>query len=339
MSKISKLYLGSTLLLAPGITYAVPVTDFIDTFFIGGGVMLFIAGVVMFLIPGLFKTGVLTTLLADVLFVFRMLFPDILDSAVNSQPDWVSFIDTVPEGTVRTYAFVSALFVIAAMVGLHWSMRQFLFPKEPRYKPAPQQQPSHYQDDAPVSHRSEQPREPELSNWEQPREPRRSAAPVAQATPAVSDWEQPREPRRPVAPIAPTTPAVSNWEQPREPRRPVAPIAPTTPAVADWEPRREPRRPAAPVAPTAPAVSDWEQSREPRMMNPEKNEQPQPRREPLEPTFGRGNSFNLPDIDDDDDFGHRRTKRKSAAPVPSAPQKPEPPEEETPIIHFGPIER
>ena len=141
--------------------------------------------------------------------------------------------------------------------------------------------------------------------------------------------------------MTPTAPAVADWEPRRESRRPVAPIAPTAPAVADWEPRRESRRPAAPVTASDPVVTDWGQPRsEPRMVNPEKNVQPQqPRREPLEPTFGRDNAFTLPDIDDDDDFGHRRTKRKPVTPAPNTPQKTEPPEEETPIIHFGPIER
>lgn len=334
MSKIRKLHLGCTLLLAPGITYAVPVTDFIDTFFIGGGVMLFIAGVVMFLVPGLFKTGVLTTLLADVLFVFRMLFPDILDSAVNSQPDWVSFIDTVPEGTARTYAFVSALFVIAGMIGLHWAMRQFLFPKEPRYKPAQQTSNSRHREDPHPTHRREDvPREPAMSDWEQPRETRRPAAPVA---PAVSDWEQPRETRRPAAPVAP---AVSDWEQPRETRRPVAPTAPTAPVMSDWQHPREPRRPLTPTTTTASTGTGWDQPQEPQLGHTDKYGQLQPRKEPQEPTFGRDNTLNLPDIDDDDDFGHRRTKRKPAAPAPSAPQKAAPQEEETPIIHFGPIER
>lgn len=314
MSKIRKLYLGCTLLLAPGITYAVPVTDFIDTFFIGGGVMLFIAGVVMFLVPGLFKTGVLTTLLADVLFVFRMLFPDILDSAVNSQPDWVSFIDTVPEGTARTYAFVSALFVIAAMIGLHWAMRQFLFPKEPRYKPVQQTQNSRYREDPQPTHRREEvSREPAMSDWEQPQQPRRPAAPVA---PAVSDWEQPQQPRRPVAPTVPTAPVMSDWQQQA----------------------REPRRPATPTTTPASVNSNWSQP-EPQLGHPDRYAQSQPRKEPQEPTFGRGNTLNLPDIDDDDDFGHRRTKRKPAAPAPSTPQNAAPQDEETPIIHFGPIER
>jgi hypothetical protein len=66
MNKIRKLLLSCGLLLLPSLAYAVPVTDFVDTLFIGGGVMLFIAGVLLLLVPGLFKTGVLTTLLADI---------------------------------------------------------------------------------------------------------------------------------------------------------------------------------------------------------------------------------------------------------------------------------
>ena len=41
MNKIRKLLLSCGLLLLPSLAYAVPVTDFVDTLFIGGGVMLF----------------------------------------------------------------------------------------------------------------------------------------------------------------------------------------------------------------------------------------------------------------------------------------------------------
>ena len=50
MNKIRKLLFSSGLLLLPSLAYAVPVTEFVDTLFIGGGVMLFIAGVLLLLV-------------------------------------------------------------------------------------------------------------------------------------------------------------------------------------------------------------------------------------------------------------------------------------------------
>ncbi len=132
MNKIRKLLLSCGLLLLPSLAYAVPVTDFVDTLFIGGGVMLFIAGVLLLLVPGLFKTGVLTTLLADILFMARMLFPDALEQSIAAQPDWQPLIESTSTGSSRVYAVVSVAIVVVSILSLRWLLHSFFAPALPK---------------------------------------------------------------------------------------------------------------------------------------------------------------------------------------------------------------
>jgi hypothetical protein len=136
MNKIRKLLLSCGLLLLPSLAYAVPVTDFVDTLFIGGGVMLFIAGVLLLLVPGLFKTGVLTTLLADILFMARMLFPDALEQSIAAQTDWQPLIESTSTGSSRIYAVVSVAIVVVSILSLRWLLHSFFAPALPKKQPA-----------------------------------------------------------------------------------------------------------------------------------------------------------------------------------------------------------
>lgn len=136
MNKIRKLLLSCGLLLLPSLAYAVPVTDFVDTLFIGGGVMLFIAGVLLLLVPGLFKTGVLTTLLADILFMARMLFPDALEQTIAAQTDWQPLIESTSTGSSRIYAVVSVAIVVVSILSLRWLLHSFFAPALPKKQPA-----------------------------------------------------------------------------------------------------------------------------------------------------------------------------------------------------------
>jgi hypothetical protein len=136
MNKIRKLLLSCSLLLLPSLAYAVPVTEFVDTLFIGGGVMLFIAGVLLLLVPGLFKTGVLTTLLADILFITRMLFPDALEQSIAAQTDWQPLIESVSTGSSRVYAVVSVAIVVVSILSLRWLLHSFFAPALPKKQPA-----------------------------------------------------------------------------------------------------------------------------------------------------------------------------------------------------------
>lgn len=136
MNKIRKLLLSCGLLLLPSLAYAVPVTDFVDTLFIGGGVMLFIAGVLLLLVPGLFKTGVLTTLLADILFITRMLFPDALEQSIAAQTDWQPLIESTSTGSSRVYAVVGVAIVVVSILSLRWLLHSFFAPALPKKQPA-----------------------------------------------------------------------------------------------------------------------------------------------------------------------------------------------------------
>ena len=126
MNKIRKLLFSSGLLLLPSLPYAVPVTDFVDTLFIGGGVMLFIAGVLLLLVPGLFKTGVFITLLADILFMFRMLFPDVLEQDLAAQSDWQPLIESASTGSSRFYAAIGVALIVITTLSLRWLLHSFL---------------------------------------------------------------------------------------------------------------------------------------------------------------------------------------------------------------------
>lgn len=131
MNKIRKLLLSGGLLLLPSLAHAVPVAEFVDTLFIGGGVMLFVSGVLLLLIPGLFKTGVLTTLLADILFMARMLFPDALEQSIATQPDWQPLIASASTGSSRVYAAVGVAIVVISILSLRWLLHSFFAPAAP----------------------------------------------------------------------------------------------------------------------------------------------------------------------------------------------------------------
>ncbi len=128
MNKIRKCLLSCGLLLLPSLASAEPVAEFVDTLFIGGGVMLFLAGVLLLLVPGLFKTGVLTTLLADILFMARMLFPDALEKSIAAQPDWQPLIESASIGSGRVYAAVGVAIIVVSILSLRWLLRSFFAP-------------------------------------------------------------------------------------------------------------------------------------------------------------------------------------------------------------------
>ncbi|MDD2841571.1 MAG: hypothetical protein PHD18_04075 [Tolumonas sp.] len=128
MNKIRKCLLSCGLLLLPSLASAEPVAEFVDTLFIGGGVMLFLAGVLLLLVPGLFKTGVLTTLLADILFMARMLFPDALEQSIAAQPDWQPLIESASIGSGRVYAAVGVAIIVVSILSLRWLLHSFFAP-------------------------------------------------------------------------------------------------------------------------------------------------------------------------------------------------------------------
>jgi hypothetical protein len=128
MNKIRKCLLSVGLLLLPSLAHAEPVTEFVDTLFIGGGVMLFASGVLLLLIPGLFKTGVITTLFADILFIARMLFPDALEQAIAAQPDLQPWIESASVANGRVYAAVSVVIVVISILSFRWLLHAIFSP-------------------------------------------------------------------------------------------------------------------------------------------------------------------------------------------------------------------
>jgi hypothetical protein len=128
MNKIRKCLLSVGLLLLPSLAYALPVNEFVDTLFIGGGVMLFASGVLLLLIPGLFKTGVITTLFADVLFIARMLFPDALEQTIAAQPDLQPWIESASTANGRVYAAVSVVIVVVSILSSRWLLHVIFEP-------------------------------------------------------------------------------------------------------------------------------------------------------------------------------------------------------------------
>jgi len=97
-----------------------PVTDFVDTLFIGGGVMLFLGGIIMLVIPGLFRTGIMTTVIADILFVSRMLFPHKVDDLIATQTEWLPLIDSASINTGRIYTAVLVVCTLIAILCFRW---------------------------------------------------------------------------------------------------------------------------------------------------------------------------------------------------------------------------
>lgn len=135
MNKFNKLLLSGGLLLLPSLAYAIPVTEFVDTMFIGGGVALFVVGVLLLLVPGLFKTGVLTTFLADILFIARMLFPGELETSIVTQPDWQPLIESASTGTSRIYVAVSVAIIVISLLSLRWLLLSLFTSPSPKKAP------------------------------------------------------------------------------------------------------------------------------------------------------------------------------------------------------------
>lgn len=120
MKTLNHYFAGLLLMLSPTLTWAIPVTDFVDTLFIGGGIMLFIGGLIMLVVPGLFRTGILTTIIADILFVARMLFQRNVENMVNAQTEWLDVINAASIDASRMYTAVLVVCALVAILGTRW---------------------------------------------------------------------------------------------------------------------------------------------------------------------------------------------------------------------------
>jgi hypothetical protein len=101
------------LLVMPNLATAIPLKEFMDTSFIGGGAMLFAAGLVMIFIPRMFRWGVLTMLLADILFMSRMFFRKDVMAYLTTQGNYAAIIEDMSRDAAR---FVTVLGVISVII-------------------------------------------------------------------------------------------------------------------------------------------------------------------------------------------------------------------------------
>lgn len=100
---------------------AMPLKAALDTALVGGGTMLFVAGLIMLVIPRWFRTGVLMMLFADALFLSRILF-------LGKWQDWLTTEGWLPwiEGLSRDGARFYTLMGVVACLLCVWSVRRLL---------------------------------------------------------------------------------------------------------------------------------------------------------------------------------------------------------------------
>lgn len=125
MNNASNWRLVLLLLTIPNFATAVPLKDFMDTGFIGGGVMLFVAGVVMLFIPRMFRWGVITMLLADALFMVRMFFRKDLTTYLTSQGNYGQLIEEMGRDTSRFLTIVGVVSTVMALLVIRALLRGF----------------------------------------------------------------------------------------------------------------------------------------------------------------------------------------------------------------------
>lgn len=104
-------------LLAPAAAQAVPLADFIDTSFVGGGAMLFLAGLIMLFLPRCFRWGVLTLLCADGLFILRIMWRRDVVHYLQEQSNYAPLIEAMSRDASRFYTLMAvAAFLLAVVV-------------------------------------------------------------------------------------------------------------------------------------------------------------------------------------------------------------------------------
>lgn len=116
------------LLAMPNLATALPLKDFMDTGFIGGGVMLFVIGLIMIFIPRLFKWGVVTMLLADILFLVRMFFRKEVMDYLATQSNYAAIIEDMSRDAARFITVLIVITVVIALLACRGFLLAFLLP-------------------------------------------------------------------------------------------------------------------------------------------------------------------------------------------------------------------
>ncbi len=102
--------------MLPQVAQAIPLSQLIDTSFIGGGVMLFIAGFCMLFIPRMFKIGVLIMLVADLLFMLRIFFRSELLHYLEAQTSYAPFLQEMSRDASRFYTVMAVIMMLTAVL-------------------------------------------------------------------------------------------------------------------------------------------------------------------------------------------------------------------------------
>ena len=107
-------------LLAPAAAQAVPLADFVDTSFVGGGAMLFVAGLIMLFLPRFFRWGVMTLLVADGLFILRILWRREVANYLQEQTGYAPFIEEMSRDASRFYTLMAVAAFLLGVVMLRF---------------------------------------------------------------------------------------------------------------------------------------------------------------------------------------------------------------------------
>ena len=146
MKSVPHWRLSLSLLAVPNLAFAVPLKDFMDTSFIGGGVMLFVVGLVMLFIPRMFRWGVLTMLAGDLLFMVRMFFQKDLMVYVTSQGNYGQLIEELSRDASRFMTILGVVTVVIVLLVFRVLLRGLVGSNDTRQtkreKRVPRQQPA-----------------------------------------------------------------------------------------------------------------------------------------------------------------------------------------------------
>ncbi len=119
----------------PCLASAAPVREFVDTFFIGGGVILLVAGVIMVVWPRLFRWGVIAMCCADALFLTRILGQRDVQSWLD-QAGYTQVIEDSSRDATRLFTFVFAVTVLVVLLTLRQVSRALFGSAQPRVQPS-----------------------------------------------------------------------------------------------------------------------------------------------------------------------------------------------------------
>ena len=149
MTRVTKACLALSLLW-PGLASAMPLRDFLDTGFIGGGCMLFAVGLVMVVWPRMFRWGVIMFLLADALFLTRIFLRRDIVEFIEQQSQYAAMIDGMGRDAARFFTILAAVGIVVLVMVLRAVLRSLFADAPARVKSRhPSRRPQRSEPDAP----------------------------------------------------------------------------------------------------------------------------------------------------------------------------------------------